>query len=214
MVINLSNLMPAPLAEQDTSRSEIWGRDPLQFVAGKRYLIGSPSGKGKSTLLSILFGLRQDYTGDVRMDGEDPRQLSLTTWAAWRQRRLSMVFQGLRLFPQLSGWDNLLMKQQLTGALPEHELRQMARHLGLESLLDQKAGTMSFGQRQRFAIIRALCQPFEWLLLDEPFSHLDASNITRAAELIRQSCEDQQAGLIITTLGETYGLPFDQHFHL
>ena len=214
MTIHLSQLMPLPLAEQDTSGSQVWGAAQVRFESGASYLVGSPSGKGKSTLLSIFFGLRQDYRGTVSLDGQDPLTISLSEWAILRQQRISMVFQGLRLFPQLSGWDNLLVKNSLTGFRQEAELRNMAHRLGIGDLLTRPCGTWSFGQRQRLAIIRALAQPFEWLLLDEPFSHLDQENIAIAAAMIEEARQAQGAGLILTSLGEEDVMNFDHRLTL
>lgn len=214
MNIRLNRLMPAPLKEQDTSTSEIWGAEGLTFEAGKRYLVGSASGKGKSTLLGIMFGLRKDYEGEVKLGDTAPEQLSLAQWATWRQSSLSMVFQGLRLFAPLNGWDNLNAKNSLTNFRTEAELTEMVQRLGIQDLMDRPCGTWSFGQRQRLAIIRALSQPFSWLLLDEPFSHLDAENARIAGEMITEACNAQNAGFILTSLGEEYGLTFDHKLAL
>jgi len=73
-------------------------------------------------------------------------------------------------------------------------------------VLQQSARTLSYGERQRIAIIRALVQPFQWLLMDEPFSHLDEENTRRAAALIAETCKTQQAGFVLTDLDD------DQHF--
>ena len=82
----------------------------------------------------------------------------------------------------------------------------MAQSLGVQHILGQRAGLCSYGEQQRIAIIRALMQPFEWLLLDEPFSHLDKENIIKAAALIKEECLQRNAGFIITDLDE------DEHF--
>ena len=73
---------------------------------------------------------------------------------------------------------------------------------------------MSYGQRQRIAIIRALCQPFDFLLLDEPFSHLDADNIQKAIDLILEICNAENAGMMLVSLGEDYGISFDKRLEL
>ena len=66
------------------------------------------------------------------------------------------------------------------------------------------------GQQQRVAIIRALAQPFEWILLDEPFSHLDEENTQKCLTLIHQRCDEQRAGFILTTLGDDHGTKYDR----
>ena len=76
----------------------------------------------------------------------------------------------------------------------------MAAELGITHILEQKAGLCSYGEQQRIAIIRALIQPFSWLIMDEPFSHLDNANIINAAQLIQRECTKRGAGLVITDL--------------
>lgn len=78
----------------------------------------------------------------------------------------------------------------------------MAATLGITHVLEQKAGLCSYGEQQRIAIVRALIQPFEWLIMDEPFSHLDIANTKKAAALIETECRKRNAGLIITDLDE------------
>ena len=86
----------------------------------------------------------------------------------------------------------------------------MAQNLGIENLLEKKCGELSYGQRQRVAIIRALSQPFEYLLLDEPFSHLDDENTQKACTLIETALAKNNAGLILVSLGEKYFLKYDK----
>jgi len=76
----------------------------------------------------------------------------------------------------------------------------------MEKFLDRKAGILSFGQQQRVAIIRALCQPFEYLLADECFSHIDYENSLSAYQVIKEACDMQGAGLILTSLNGSENL--------
>jgi putative ABC transport system ATP-binding protein len=70
------------------------------------------------------------------------------------------------------------------------------------------------GQQQRVAIIRALAQPFEWIVLDEPFSHLDHKNAQIAYSLIEKNCNNQDAGFILTTLDATSEVKFNKEINL
>jgi ABC-type cobalamin/Fe3+-siderophores transport system ATPase subunit len=70
------------------------------------------------------------------------------------------------------------------------------------------------GQQQRVAIIRALCQPFEILLMDEPFSHLDAENSLKCLTLINKRCDEIGAGFVLTTLGDDHGFKYDHIYYL
>ncbi len=184
------------------------------FEKGKNYLLNAASGKGKSTLLHIVYGIRSDYDGLVSIQGKDIRSFTANDWAACRQRQLSIVFQDLRLFPQLTGLENIQLKNSQTDLLSEAEIQQMAERLGMTPYLNQTAATLSYGQRQRIAILRALCQPFEVLLLDEPFSHLDEENTRLATSLIADACRKQAAGFVLVSLGEEYFFRYDKKIDL
>ncbi len=209
MKITCNRLLPLPIIELDHSHSDIWEREGLLFESGRSYLVQAPSGMGKTTLLSVFFGLRGDYTGKAAIDGRDLAGMGLNSWTSLRRNKLSFVFQGLRLFPQLTAMENIQVKNRLTGYLTEKQIIEMAEALNVENHLDREAQFLSFGQQQRIAIIRALCQPFGMLLLDEPFSHLDKLNIERGLGLISAECEKQQAGFILTSLGNSYDFNFD-----
>ena len=208
-VYQLNNVQPKPITAAMMQQSDIWASD-LLLKKGERYLITAPSGKGKSTFLHILYGLRNDYSGQVSFENQPVNQFDLDNWATIRQEKVSIVFQDLRLFLNLSGWENIQLKSSITNTTSDADIESMAKRLGVDNILSQSCGTMSYGQRQRIAIIRALCQPFEVLLLDEPFSHLDEDNIKVACALIEEVCTAQNAGFLLVSLGERYFLNYDE----
>jgi len=209
MDIKLEQLIPLPLTEFEIPDSEIWEADSFIFEGGKSYLIEAPSGKGKTSLLSILYGIRKDYKGKFFLNDAEGATLSAGDWSVYRKEKLSYVFQGLELFEDLSALDNILLKNKMTDYYSEQEIRGMAERLSVESFLHKKAGILSFGQRQRMAIIRALCMPFEFLFADECFSHIDRSNSKIAFELISEECKKRNAGVLLSSLGKTEG-SFDE----
>jgi len=210
MLIRLEKLLPLPMAELDTSGSAIWKVKHVLFEQGKYYLLQAPSGKGKTTLLSIIFGLRKDFEGSVFLDEREVRSLSLAEWPVMRRSGLSTIFQGLELFDELSSLDNILLKNSLTGYKSRKDILVMAERTGMGPFLHKKTALLSFGQRQRIAIIRSLCQPFSFLLADECFSHLDEANSLEAFSLIKEECERQGAGLLFTSLDSDEKHGFDE----
>ena len=86
--------------------------------------------------------------------------------------------------------------------------------LGVSFRKDALASTLSYGERQRVAIIRALLQPFKWLVMDEPFSHLDNNNIAKAAVLIQEVVKANGAGLVLADLEDNEHFPYTRKLKL
>lgn len=218
----LNQVVPIPLKDQ-TTNSQIWSTS-YTFQKGKRYFVHAPSGSGKTTLQHLLYGLRADYEGEVLVaatpskvlgaTAQPLRGLSLEQWTFLRQSKVSVIFQDLRLFLQFSALENIQIKNQLTNHQTTEAILEMAEQLGIKTLLDKPCGKLSYGQRQRVAIIRALCQPFELLLMDEPFSHLDKENIKLCCQLIMKECKAQGAAYIVASLGEKYEFEYDVELSL
>ena len=191
----------------------IWKND-VDIDTGSFTGVLAASGKGKTSLLSYLYGVRTDYIGIIRFDDKNIKDFSLNDWSEIRKNKISCVFQDLRLISHLTAMENLLLKNNLTGYYTESEITKMAAQLGMENKLGQKCGLLSLGQKQRIAIVRGLLQPFSWALFDEPFSHLDKENIRSATQLILNECEKRRAGAMMVSLGDTFGWKFDRQYHL
>ena len=210
-MITLHKVKPFPLIENGINNgSNIFDTEGAIFEKGKKYLVTAPSGKGKSTFLHLIYGLRKDYEGSISIDSKNINAFTFDDWANIRQKKMAIVFQDLRLFLDLSALDNILLKRDLTDTPSVSEVHNMAEQLGITAQLNQRCETLSYGQRQRVAIIRALCQPFDFLLLDEPFSNLDVENIKIASEMIEKACDKNKAGMILVSLGETYYFKYDE----
>jgi putative ABC transport system ATP-binding protein len=81
-------------------------------------------------------------------------------------------------------------------------------------VLNRRCNTLSQGQQQRVAIVRSLLQRFDWLLLDEPFSHLDKENQQRVFRLVEKRVAEEQAGWIVSSLGDKHGYSFQREITL
>ena len=213
MKITLNKVLPTPLASITHNGNSIWGNF-IELNEGQRIMLNASSGKGKSTFTTTTIGLRNDYSGEIMYDDKNINTFSPNDWAEIRQTKVAVVFQDLQLFPKFTVKENLLVKNALTNVYSEMEIIQMLEALEIGDKWNQECGLLSMGQQQRVAIIRALIQPYNWLIMDEPFSHLDIENTERCLKMIHDRTIEQNAGFVLTTLGENHGYPFDHELKL
>lgn len=198
--ITLEALLPCVFAREELPYSEVWRRR-VCFRRGRRYLVESASGGGKSSLAAFIMGARRDYEGRILFDGRDARGLSIAEWQELRRANIAYLPQELALFPELSAIDNILLKGEICGAPDMQRVEEWMERLGITARRDYPAGRLSIGQQQRVALIRSLCQPFDFILLDEPVSHLDEANNRLAARIVEEEAERQGAAIITFSVG-------------
>jgi ABC-type lipoprotein export system ATPase subunit len=210
MNISLQSVCPSFL---DSNGSQVWNNEI--HLAEKTFVnISAPSGTGKTTLISILYGLLSDYAGVLTFGTEDARSFNRNRWALLRQRHVALMFQDLRLFPQLSCLENVRLKAEQAGGADASFIETAFDRLGIGQRMQAQASTCSQGEKQRVAFIRALVQPFGWILLDEPFSHLDEACIQAMRDLLLEACARNDAGMILTSLEPDHRLPFHRTYAL
>ncbi|MCH2224065.1 MAG: ATP-binding cassette domain-containing protein [Crocinitomicaceae bacterium] len=213
MKITLNHIIPKPLASIQHGKDSIWGNH-IELEPGKRIMLNASSGKGKSTFTTTTVGLRRDYKGTLLYDEQDIKHFGPDEWTKIRTSQISVVFQDLQLFPKLSVQENLHLKNSITNTFSEKELKEMLAQLEIDHKWEDPCGLLSMGQQQRVAIIRALSQPYQWLIMDEPFSHLDVDNTQRCLKLIHKRTVSQNAGFVLTSLGDDHGYDYDHELNL
>ena len=194
-------------------KSEIWNTE-VTFRKGQLYLIEADSGKGKSTFCSYVVGYRRDYSGTVLFDANDTMHYKVKDWIDVRRQHVSYLFQELQLFPELTALENVEIKNKLTGFKSRAQIIEWFDRLGIADKLQSKVGRMSFGQQQRVAMLRALVQPFDFILADEPISHLDDTNSAAMADIMLAEAKAQGAGVIVTSIGKHMKLEYDKTLKL
>lgn len=207
--IKLKGVVPEIFASNRELHSEVWLND-VEFEQGKRYLIKADSGTGKSSLLSFIYGQRGDYRGDILFNDQDIRTLTSNDWCMVRQSMVSILFQDLKLFGELSALENVEIKNRLTKRQNSRVIKGWFEELGIADKLKTRADHLSFGQQQRVALIRALCQPFNFLLLDEPISHLDDKNSDIMRDIILREATRRGAGIIATSIGKHMDIEYNK----
>lgn len=198
----------------DAADSDIWRKPIVSFTRGEKYLIECASGTGKSSLCSYVIGMRHDFRGHILFDSRDSASYSITDWVELRTRHVSLMFQELRMFPELTALENVEIRNDLTHTLTSKTITNWFERLGLADKLHSPLGMMSFGQQQRVAVIRALASDFQFLFLDEPTSHLDDANSAVVAALVDEEANKRNAAVIVTSIGRHPALNYNHIYAL
>jgi len=176
----------------------------LEVGPGEIVVISGPSGAGKSTIVRAIAGLLRPTAGTVRCGertwfapaGPGRRAVDLRP----RDRRIGLVVQEGALLPHLSAWRNVAFA---IDGLPRAERRAASidrlDRLGLAARVDAKPAQLSGGERQRVALARALARRPAALVLDEPFSALDAATRSRAIDAVAAAVRDQRLPTVIVS---------------
>ncbi len=212
-IILLDNTLPKVFKNRTNIVSDVW-LNPVTFERGKFYLVEANSGTGKSSLCSYIYGYRNDYEGQILFDGENITNFKSAQWAEIRKTQISILWQELRLFPELTAWENVQLKNQLTNHQTEEQIEKWFNQLGIADKKNELIGHMSYGQQQRVALIRALCQPASFFFVDEPISHLDDENSRIMKDILTNEARKQGAGIIATSIGKRIELDYDVTFKL
>ena len=197
-----------------SSRTEpIWTQTSGR-AKGHLYLVEAASGMGKSTFCSYLLGYRHDYTGSIMFGDDDVRGYKTADWVRVRMRHVSLLFQELRLFPELTAWENVEIKNRLTSFADSTTIDAWFERLGIADKKQSLVGEMSFGQQQRVALMRALVQPYDFIVLDEPIRHLDDDNARVMGQIVMEEARKQGAGVVMTSIGKHIDLDYEKIYRL
>jgi putative ABC transport system ATP-binding protein len=188
--------------------SKRYGRQPVLAAAnlaverGQMVAVMGRSGSGKSTLLRLIGGLEAADSGVVRVDGTDLTALTETERARRRRHGLGFVFQSFNLIPTLTVVENVELPLALND-VPTDEIRDRSRvlldDLGLTSCAERFPEDISGGEQQRVAIARAVIHEPKLVLADEPTGNLDAETACHVLELLKRTCRERGATLIVAT---------------
>jgi NitT/TauT family transport system ATP-binding protein len=163
----------------------------INIGQGEIFTFIGPSGCGKSTFLYVLSGIIRDYEGTILINGRpvDPRQ-----------QRIGLILQNYGLLPWKNVRQNIVLGVKIKGQPREKEyFDYILKQLGIDQLLDRYPKELSGGQQQRVAIARAFLLKPDILLMDEPFSALDAINREEMQELFLKIWQDHHVTTVFIT---------------
>jgi len=171
--------------------------NPGEFVA-----IMGPSGSGKSTLLHLLGGLDGPSEGEITLAGQPLSKLNDNEITIVRRRKVGFIFQFYNLLPTLTAEENIGLPLMIDGQnLDNHKERieKLLTLVGLTDRKDHKPDQLSGGQQQRVAIARAFVNDPEIVLADEPTGNLDSKSGAAILELLRRTCDELSATIVMVT---------------
>lgn len=185
----------------------------LSVGQGQIVALLGPSGTGKSTLLQAVGLLEGGFSGSIRIDGEECRDLGSDRRTEIRRDKMGFVYQFHHLLPDFSASENVILPQLIAGHDPD-EARERAvsllSRLGLGQRLDHKPSKLSGGEQQRVAVARALANRPRLVLADEPTGNLDEVTadivIGEFIELVRE----QGSAAIVATHNERLAVRMDR----
>ena len=212
-LIQLNHVLPDPLIDQQFKADCIWDKT-IDIKTNSFTLLRASSGLGKSSLVSFITGLRNDFKGNITIDSKNIEEYSFADWSLSRAQKIAVVYQDLKLINHLSVIENLKLKHAIKNNVDIKWIDDALIMFKIDHIKGQSIQTLSQGQKQRVAIVRALIQPFDIIVLDEPFSHLDKENIKIAVSIITQRCTEEKAGLLLASLGDDYAIPFQNYIYI
>jgi len=169
----------------------------LRIEAGEIVAVFGPSGSGKSTMLRLAAGLEQASAGDVRAFGESLGRTDSNGLAAYRARKIAIIFQGANLWPQLSARENVALGLRVAGL--HADVTQALAAFGVDHVADRRAAVLSGGEQQRVAIAAAAAREAPLVLADEPTGELDEANESLVLEALAYLRAKHGTSVVIVT---------------
>jgi putative ABC transport system ATP-binding protein len=202
--------MPIVIEARQLSKEYI--RDEFHVVAlkdvdieineGEFVALMGPSGSGKTTLLHLIAAMDSPTTGEIRVLGDNLRELSDSAMARWRNANIGFVFQQFNLIPVLTAFENVELPLKLTH-LNKQERREHAvtalNLVGLGDRLDHYPKQLSGGQEQRVAIARAIVTDPKLILADEPTGNLDATSAEEVLDILARLNREYKKTVVMVT---------------
>jgi len=157
------------------------------------------SGQGKTTFLHLIAGLVRPDAGHVRLDGRDMATLGESDRDRLRATTIGYIFQAFNLLPAFTCLENVLLGMRFGPGADRERAVHLLRRMRLGHRLDHFPAQLSTGQQQRLSVARALANHPRLVLADEPTGNLDETNAARAMDLIRATCHEEKAALLLVS---------------
>lgn len=165
----------------------------------KQLGMAGESGSGKSTFLHLIAGILKPDSGTIAFDGQDVSRLPEPQRDRWRAKSVGYIFQTFQLLPGFTCLENVLLAMAFAGHADRAQAKTWLTRVGLQHRLEHFPRQLSTGQQQRVAIARALANQPKLILADEPTGNLDAKNARDVLALMRATCDEVGAALLLVS---------------
>ncbi|RDW17157.1 bacitracin ABC transporter ATP-binding protein [Oceanobacillus arenosus] len=168
----------------------------LSFTINRGEVFGfiGPNGAGKTTTIRMMVGLMEITDGDVRILGNSIKQHFKEAI-----REVGAIVENPEMYPFMTGWQNLSHFARMIPGIGKERIHEVIEIVGLEKVINQKAGKYSLGMRQRLGIAQALLHKPSILILDEPTNGLDPAGIREIRHYIRKLATEENVAVIISS---------------
>ena len=174
----------------------------LHIAQGEFVAIIAKSGSSKTTLLNMLAGIDRPTSGTLSVSGTSLPTLSESDLAEWRGKTIGLVFQFFQLLPTLTVVENVMLAMDFVKIIPAHERRtkapELLERIGIRDQADKLPASLSRGEQQRAALVRALANDPPILMADEPTGNLDEHTRTLILELFGKLNADGRTIIVVT----------------
>jgi putative ABC transport system ATP-binding protein len=211
--------MPAMLAIQglakayrtpDGGQTAVVSVPSFSLDAGQHLALRGESGSGKTTFLHLIAGILSADSGQIEIDGVDMAALSEPKRDRLRAEKIGYIFQTFNLLQGYTVLENVLLGMSFGPGADRTKARAVLERVGLGDRMAHYPRQLSTGQQQRVAVARALANRPKLVLADEPTGNLDRRNATEALALIRETCREVGAALLLVSHDENSLAQFSQ----
>ncbi len=174
----------------------------LNIDQGEFVVLAGPSGSGKTTLLNLIGGLDNASAGEIILDGITLTNMDEKKLSKIRRDHIGFVFQAYNLIPVLNGKENIEYIMKLQGKsqhICDQRVEEVARKLGIETLLHKLPSHLSGGQQQRVAVARAVASKPKLILADEPTANLDSASAKALMDMMQTLNEKEGITIIFSS---------------
>jgi putative ABC transport system ATP-binding protein len=173
--------------------------ESFSIKAAEEVALRGESGSGKTTFLNLIAGILRADAGEIQIDGESMTALEEAGRDKMRARKLGYVFQTFNLLQGFTCLENVLLGMKFGPGADRTRAEELLKRVGLSDRLHYYPRQLSSGQQQRVAVARALANRPKLVLADEPTGNLDHRNAQDALRLIRDTCQENGAALLLVS---------------